>query len=51
MTKMGLAELENIIETNRCQFYQIGKALRRIRDEQLYRQLLFNSFETLLVQQ
>lgn len=45
MTKMGLAELENIIETNRCQFYQIGKALSRIRDEQLYRQLLFNSFE------
>ena len=45
MRKMSLAELENIIETNRCQFYQIGKALRRIRDEQLYRQLLFNSFE------
>jgi hypothetical protein len=45
MAKIGLAELENIIETNRCQFYQIGKALRRIRDEQLYRQLLFNSFE------
>lgn len=45
MTKLGLAELENIIETNRCQFYQIGKALKRIRDEQLYRQLLFNSFE------
>jgi hypothetical protein len=42
---MSLAELENIIETNRCQFYQIGKALRRIRDQQLYRQLLFNSFE------
>jgi hypothetical protein len=45
MSKMSLAELENIIETNRCQFYQIGKALRRIRDQQLYRQLLFNSFE------
>jgi hypothetical protein len=50
MTKMGLAELENIIETNRCQFYQIGKALRRIRDEQLYRQLLFNSFEAYVKQ-
>lgn len=46
MRKMSLAELENIIETNRCQFYQIGKALRRIRDQQLYRQLLFNSFES-----
>jgi hypothetical protein len=45
MSKMSLVELENIIETNRCQFYQIGKALRRIRDQQLYRQLLFNSFE------
>ncbi len=45
MSKMSLTELENIIETNRCQFYQIGKALRRIRDQQLYRQLLFNSFE------
>ncbi len=45
MTKNGLADLENIIETNRCKFYQVGKALRRIRDEQLYRQLLFTSFE------
>jgi hypothetical protein len=51
MSEMSLAELENIIETNWCQFYQIGKALKRIRDQQLYRQLLFNSFETLLVQQ
>jgi len=45
MTKSSLAELENIIEKNQCKFYQIGKALRRIRNEQLYRQLLFDSFE------
>jgi len=45
MTKNSLAALENIIEKNRCEFYQVGKALRRIRDEQLYRQLLFTSFE------
>lgn len=45
MANRCLADLENIIETNRCRFYQIGKALKQIRDEQLYRELLFNSFE------
>ena len=37
--------MESIIETNQRRFYQIGNALRRIRDEQLYRSLLFESFE------
>jgi hypothetical protein len=46
MTKNSLADLENIIETNRCKFHQVGKALRRIRDGRLYRELLFDSFET-----
>jgi hypothetical protein len=45
MTKNILAELEHIIETNQCRFYQIGKALMRIRDERLYRELFFFSFE------
>jgi len=45
MVNSSLTKLENIIETNRCRFYQMGKALRRIRDEQLYRELLFDSFE------
>ncbi len=45
MAKNILIDLENIIETNRCKFHQVGKALRRIRDERLYRELLFDSFE------
>jgi hypothetical protein len=40
-----LTRLETIIETNQRRFYQIGNALRRIRDERLYRCLLFDSFE------
>lgn len=45
MKKRTLADLENIIESNRSQFYRTGKALKQIRDEQLYRQLLFDTFE------
>lgn len=45
MTKNILADLENIIETNRREFRRVGKALRRIRDGRLYRELLFDSFE------
>jgi len=41
----NLAELEQIIEKNQNRFYRIGKALKQIRDEQLYRHVLFNSFE------
>ena len=46
MKKSSLPDLETIIESNRTQFYQIGKALKQIRDEQLYRQLLFDTFES-----
>lgn len=45
MTQNRLTRLESIIETNQRRFYQIGNALRRIRDEQLYRCLLFENFE------
>ncbi len=45
MTERRLTELENIIETNQRKFYQIGKALKQIRDERLFRDLLFDSFE------
>jgi hypothetical protein len=45
MTQNRLIRLESIIESNQRRFYQIGNALRRIRDERLYRCLLFDSFE------
>lgn len=45
MTVNRLAELENVIETNQSKFYQTGKALKQIRDERLFRDLLFDSFE------
>ncbi len=45
MTQSQLTELENIIFTHRRNFYKIGKALKRIRDEKLFRDLLFNNFE------
>jgi hypothetical protein len=45
-----LIHLETIIETERRCFYKIGKALKEVRDERLYRQLLFDSFESYLKQ-
>ena len=45
-----LVHLETIIETERRCFYKIGKALKEVRDERLYRQLLFDSFEIYLKQ-
>lgn len=45
MSENRLADLEKIIETDRHKFYRIGKALRQIRNEKLFRQLLFDSFE------
>lgn len=45
MTDKKLLDLENIIEADRRGFYQTGKALMRIRSEQLYRQLFYDSFE------
>jgi len=46
MTADRLTQLENVIETNQRKFYQIGKALKQIRDERLFRDVLFDRFET-----
>lgn len=45
MKQERLTKLENEIHINRRSFYLIGKALKEIRDEKLYRHLLFKSFE------
>jgi len=45
-----LLHLETLIETERRCFYKIGKALKEVRDDRLYRQLLFDSFESYLKQ-
>jgi hypothetical protein len=46
MTADRLTQLESVIETNQRKFYKIGKALKQIRDERLFRDLLFDRFET-----
>ena len=43
-----LNTLEKVIDSRRRSFYEIGKALREIRDERLYCELLFKSFEEYL---
>jgi len=45
MQQERLTQLENNIHKNRRSFYVIGKALKEIRDEKLYRFLLFKQFE------
>ncbi len=45
MHKNRLTHLENIIADNQYRFYEIGKALKEIRDSCLYKQTLFNTFE------
>lgn len=40
-----LANLESVIEINQIDFYALGQALKAIRDERLYRQQYFNSFD------
>jgi hypothetical protein len=45
MGENRLARLETIIENHRRQFYSSGRALKQIRDERLYRDLLFDNFE------
>lgn len=40
-----LARLETIIQNHRRQFYPSGRALKQIRDERLYRDLLFDNFD------
>lgn len=39
-----MIQLEAVIESERRCFYKIGKALREIRDDRLYRDLLYGSF-------
>jgi hypothetical protein len=43
-----LLHLETIINTNRSCFYNIGRALKEVRDDRLYRELLFDTFEAYL---
>lgn len=43
-----LIHLETVIANQRRCFYSIGKALKEIRDDRLYRELLFDSFEAYL---
>lgn len=45
MADNRLIQLEDIIAANQNRFYQTGKALMQIRDNQLFRDLLFDSFE------
>ena len=45
MTDNRLSQFENIIAANQRCFHQTGKALMQIRDNQLFRDLLFDSFE------
>lgn len=45
MQQERLTQLENKIHDSRSRFYVIGKALKEIRDEKLYRILLFTKFD------
>ncbi len=46
MSMERLLKLETLIARNQESFYKIGKALKEIRDNRLYKQALFESFET-----
>lgn len=45
MQQDRLTHLENIIAGNQRRFYEIGKALKEIRDSRLYKLTLFETFE------
>jgi hypothetical protein len=45
MQQDRLKHLENIIANNQYRFYEIGQALKEIRDSRLYKQVLFTTFE------
>jgi len=45
MKQDRLTQLENIIAGNQNRFYEIGKALKEIRDSRLYKLTLFDTFE------
>jgi len=44
-TASRLAELEAVLHRGQCAFYEVGKALRAIRDERLYDAEFFGTFE------
>ena len=50
MATNRLTQLEDIIAANQHRFHQTGKALKQIRDDQLFRDLLFDSFEAYVKQ-
>ena len=41
-----MSRLEQVIDRSRRRFFEIGSALKRIRDEKLYKAALFDSFES-----
>ncbi len=45
MRREQLKRLEEVIEKNQRSFYVIGKALKQIRDERLYREYSYDLFE------
>jgi hypothetical protein len=45
-----LAELEQVIDTNLRAFYEVGYALKEIKESQLYKVLSYNTFEDYCVQ-
>ena len=45
MVPERLTSLENIIANNQHRFFDIGKALKEIRDARLYKLTLFETFE------
>ena len=45
MKQDRLTYLEDLIARNQCQFHEIGKALKEIRDSRLYKLILFDTFE------
>lgn len=50
MANKRLIQLEDIIAANQQNFHQTGKALKQIRDDRLFRDLLFDSFEAYVKQ-
>jgi hypothetical protein len=50
MANNRLIQLEDIIAANQQNFHQTGKALKQIRDDRLFRDLLFDSFEAYVKQ-
>jgi hypothetical protein len=45
MKQDRLTHLECLIARNQCNFHEIGKALKEIKDKRLYKQTLYETFE------